>query len=291
MVNRITTNQTSPFSDSTVQSEFIQIFTTLSIIVNHVRRGALNTQSDGAILVAAAFGTISQEIADRTEINAVSADHVHYRGKAMKLHKFGGFATLGTVLAYILFVVYGNLVFSSGNFDSTKHYVSHMMLMMSSIFALVMAVAIRERTHVKAPNLSNMILTAMSASTVIYITYSILKVKSVGMINPAEDPSAWNAFDAISKGLYFAGGHTCGWSCLFAGCAILATGSFSRVSGWLLLALGILWVPNFFLTQIGFGYISPILVFLCCIAPIYIGIEMLRQKQSTPAANIMAAAK
>jgi len=101
---------------------------------------------------------------------------------------------------------------------------------------------------------------------------------------PMMDLSAFTAFGAILNGLHFAGGHASGWACLFVGCAILASRSFSRVPGWLFVATGILWVPAFFLIQLGFRYTIPVFILTLCVATLWIGVSMLRQKQLRPAA-------
>ena len=221
----------------------------------------------------------------------------------MKLQKLGGYAAIASICAYIVCAVYGNLIQPSGFWtDPAKamaamsaapggFYVSYLLFMVSSILALAMIVALHERMHADAPYLSRMMLIAMSASTAIWITEAIVKIICIGMIVSTQDLSAFRAFRAISIGIHFAGGHAAGWGCLFLGCATLATRSFSRVLGWLFLVTGILWIPTFFLIQIGFRFTIPIFTLMLCVSTIWIGIAMLRQKQLLPAANEMAEAK
>ena len=221
----------------------------------------------------------------------------------MKLQKLGGYAAIVSICAFIVCAVHGNLIQPSGFWSDPgkamtamsaapgEFYMSYLLFMMSSILGLVMMVALHERMHVDAPYLSRMMLIAMSASTAIWITEAIVNIKSIGMIVSTQDLSAFGAFWAISIAIHFAGGHACGWACLFLGCAILATQSFSRVLGWLFLVTGILWVPTFFLVQIGFRFTIPIFSLILCVSTIWVGLAMLRQKQLPPVANEMAAAK
>ena len=221
----------------------------------------------------------------------------------MKLQKLGGYAAIASICAYIVCAVYGNLIQPSGFWSDTAKamaamsttpggfYVSYLLFMVSSILGLAMFVALHERMHTNAPYLSHTMLIAASVSTAVWITETIVKIVSIGMIVSTQDLSAFGAFWAISIAIHFAGGHACGWACLFLGCAILATQSFSRVLGWLFLVTGILWVPTFFLVQIGFRFTIPIFTLMLCVSTIWIGIAMLQYKQLPPAANEMAAAK
>lgn len=209
----------------------------------------------------------------------------------MKLQKLGGYSAIASLCALIVFAVYSNLIqapdISSDPANALavisaapgKFYVLSLLFIVSSIFGLAMFIALHERMHTDATYLSHMMLIASSTSVAIWITESIVNIKSIGILVPTHDLSAYRAFYTIKEGLHFAGGHLCGWACLFLGCAVLITRSFPRILGWLFLVTGILWIPTFFLVQIGFRLTIPIFSLTLCVAFIWIGIALLRQKQ------------
>jgi hypothetical protein len=143
-----------------------------------------------------------------------------------------------------------------------------------------------------APYLTRLMLIAASTSAAMTIAESIINLKSIKMIIPQQDISAFRACWAVNLGLDSAAFHALAWASLFLGCAVLKTRAFSRVLGWLFFLVGILWIPNFFLVQIGFArgsYRIGLLSF--CVAIVWIGIALLRQKQSQPSANETAASR
>ena len=212
----------------------------------------------------------------------------------MKLQKLGGYAALASIGAYIVCVEYASLVQpSSIGSDPAKAmaamsaapgdcYVIYLLYMASCILGLAVMVALHERMRSRAPYLSHIMLIAASVSTAIWVAEAIVKIVSIRMMVPMMDLSAFTAFWAIWDGLHFAGGHALGWAYLFGGCAILASRSFSRVPGWLFVATGILWVPSFFLIQIGFRFTIPVFTLTLCVGTIWIGIALLRQKKLLP---------
>ena len=215
----------------------------------------------------------------------------------MKLQKFGGYAAIASLCAYIVGVLYIIFIQPNGFSDDPakamaaisaspgEFYMIYLLFMVGNIIGLVTVVALHERMHADAKYLSHMMLIAMSASTVIQVTEEIIRIVSIGMIVMPQDLSAYRPFYFIAESLHFAGGHTAAWGWLFFGCAILATRSFSRVLGWLSLVTGILWIPLFFLIQIGITFTIPIIYLTNFSVSIWVGITLIRQKQPMQAAE------
>lgn len=209
----------------------------------------------------------------------------------MKLQKLGGVSALGYVCVYIVGALLSSRFQLPGIWNDPSEtlaaisasqngfYLVHLLSMVSLILGFTLFVAIHERLHAQAPYLSRMMLIAGSASIVIWIMEKIIRITGVGMIVSIQDFSSFKAFCAITNGLHFTGGHACAWACLFGGCAILVTRLFPWVLGWLFLILGIIWLPTFFLLQIGIRYTIPVLILLSSVCWIWTGIAMLRQKQ------------
>jgi hypothetical protein len=111
------------------------------------------------------------------------------------------------------------------------------------------------------------------------------------MIIPRHDLSAFSACWAVIQGLHWANGHACAWTYLFLGCAVLKTRAFSPIVGGLSVLTGILWIPNFFIVEIGFKLLTPIYIGLCGVTTIWIAISLLWQKQPQPESKEMAASR
>jgi hypothetical protein len=208
----------------------------------------------------------------------------------MKLHRLGGYAAIASTCAYIVYAALGRRLQPAGNWsDAAKtmasmlaapdeFYVHNLLLIVCYILMLMMVLALHERMQADAPYLTRLMLIAMSAGTAIGITEAIVNLKSIGIIVPTRDISAFRACWSITLGLHFMVGHATAWTWLFIGCGILRTHAFSRVLGWLCLISGILWIPNFFFIQIGFVLITPIYLLLGGVSLVWIGIALLRTK-------------
>ena len=209
----------------------------------------------------------------------------------MKLQKLGGYAAIASICVFIVYAVYANHIFSSVNLKdpadimavmsstSGEFYVLNLLYLLYLIFLLILGVALHERMHADAPYLSHMMLIAAVVNSAIGIISTMVTIKSIGMIVPTQDLSAFMTYWTIREGLNSASGYATAWSFLFAGCAILVTRSFSVVLGWLVVVTGILWIPAFFIIHIGFNRILPnLLNIMSFAAMIWIGTAMLRKK-------------
>jgi hypothetical protein len=112
------------------------------------------------------------------------------------------------------------------------------------------------------------------------------------IIAPAQDASAFRAFLAMVVSLHLMSLHTSGWACLLGGCAVLKTSSFSRILGWLFLFAGIVWIPATTFPQLaGVSQFAIIAGLLYIVARVWIGIALLRGKQTQPVAKAVAASR
>jgi hypothetical protein len=217
----------------------------------------------------------------------------------MKLQKLGGYAVFAMMFVGSITLAVRTLPLSDLNDPAkvmaavsaapAKYYLSTLLYIAGYILFLITIIALHERMQANAPYLTRTMLISMSACTAMAIAESIINLKSIGMIVPTQDLSAFRASWAATQGLHSAGAHICGWACLFLGCAILRTRAFSRILGGLFLLTGILWIPNFVFVQIGFELITPIHKLSFAVASIWIGIALLRQQQPQPASSEMAA--
>ena len=217
----------------------------------------------------------------------------------MKLQKLGGYAAIAGVCVWIS--TYIPMILSQRRFGDMSDPVKIMaaysaapgygqaevlLCNISYILLLIWVLALHERMQSDAPYLTRAMLIAMSASAAAVITYSVVFIKGFGIIGPTRDVSAFRAIDAITTGILYTADHLSGWTCILIGCAILRTRALSRISGWLILLTGVLYIPRFMVSQIGI-----ILDPLSYIATVWVGIELIRQKQPQPAFKEMAASR
>ena len=165
------------------------------------------------------------------------------------------------------------------------------MWLASIIFFQVVIVALHERMQAKAPCLTRLMLIAAAITTAMAIAESIINLKCVAMIISQQDLSAFRACFAVTQGLHGANGHAGAWTYLFLGLAVLKTRAFSRIIGMLSVLIGILWIPNFFIIEIGFKLLTPIYIGLCAVATIWIGIALLRQTPFQTTSKELAASR
>jgi hypothetical protein len=221
----------------------------------------------------------------------------------MKLQRLGGYALFASAFVYIAALALVVRIRPLGDWNDpvkmmaavsaapSKFYLSLLLWIASYMLFLIAIIALHERMQANAPNLTRLMLIAMSAATAMAIVELIINLKSVAIIISQQDMSAFRACWAVTQGLHWANGHAFAWTCLFLGCAILRTCAFSRIPGLLFLLTGILWIPNFFFVQIGFGLLTPIYMGLFGVATVWIGIALLWQKQPQPASREMAASR
>jgi hypothetical protein len=221
----------------------------------------------------------------------------------MKLQRFGGYAALASVCAWLAAVLLFILAMAHlpGGFlglddltDPVKMmeatsaapgnlYAGYLLLVASYILALIMALALHERMQSSAPYLTRLMVISASAATLMQLTEAIVFIRQAAIIAQTQDISAWRALTAITDGLHFTAGHLCAWSVLISGCAILRTRALSRMLGWVLFVAGILWLPRFAVPQLG---LVPGL--LSWVGAIWTGIALLRGKQPQPVSGEMA---
>lgn len=216
----------------------------------------------------------------------------------MKMQKLGGYAAIGSICAYLAAVMVVLLKVGGYNInDPVKlatallaapgyFYVYFLLMTISWIALIPMALALQERMQTNAPHLTHLTVIAASVASAMQIAGAVIWVKSIGIIDPIQDIAAYKAIEATTIGLLFMASHAAAWATLFIGCAILRTRAFSQSLGWLFLFTGVLWLPLFVFSQL-----VGVVALLDCIAYVWIGIALLRQKQPQPAAKELAASK
>ncbi len=220
----------------------------------------------------------------------------------MKLQKLGGYAAIASVCFFII----RNIVQGPLSMDAAKAMaafsarpahivVVFLLFIIGSILTFVMFLALHERMKADAVYLTRIMLIAASALVAVWIATSIVFLMGGGIILPTQDVSAFRALFAMGLSLGMMGHHAQGWAFLLLGCAVLKARSFSRILGWLSLFAGIIWIPTSIVPQLfraiqleGIPSIANLLSF---VSAVWIGIALLRQKQSQPAAKEMAASR
>jgi hypothetical protein len=235
------------------------------------------------------------QLEDQGKINIA----FHLLGELMKLQRLGGYAAIAAVCADIAAFVPTILIqrrFGDVS-DPVKIMAAYsaapgygqaiaLLLIICYILLLIWVFALHEHMKADAPYLTRAMLIAMSAAAAAIIAWSVVWIKGIGIIAPARDISAYRAFDAITTGILVMGGHLSGWTCMLIGCAILRTRALSRIPGWLIFLTGVLWIPRFMVPQIGL-IVDPLSLIAC----VWVGIALIRQKQSQPGFKEMAASK
>jgi hypothetical protein len=216
----------------------------------------------------------------------------------MKLQRLGGYASLGSMVVMLMLFGLNFLKikrFGALNdpakimaaYSDTRLYDNILNILLIIVYALLLIfiLACYERMQAKAPFLSLLALISASAGAVIKIALAVIGSVSIGIIAQVRDVSAFRAFSAMMAGINLTGGHLYGWAFLFLGFAAIKTRAFSRALSWLLLIIGIVWLPAFMFTTL-----MP-LVYLVNIGGVWIGIVLLREKQPEPIAMKAASSK
>jgi hypothetical protein len=215
----------------------------------------------------------------------------------MKLQRLGGYASIGSFVVMIIIFTLNFLKinrFGALNdpakimaaYSDTLLYDNILNILLIIVYALclIFVLALYERMKDKAPFLSLLALIAASAGAVIKIALAVIGAVSIGIIAQARDVSAFRAFSAMMAGINLSGGHLYAWAFLFLGFAAIKTRTFSQILSWLLLIIGIVWLPAFmFTTLISLVYLTS------GIGVFWTGIVLLREKQPEPAARQVAA--
>jgi hypothetical protein len=226
----------------------------------------------------------------------------------MKLQRLGGYAAIVSALVFAPMIVlslqlekqFGSLEdpakfmaaattapFNIGAFNAL--FIAHFILMLVSNFALC------ECVRNKAPRLARMAVIASSAGTAFLIATSIVYLNNVRITFqhavPLQDFAGFaSTMNAIAVGLTQTGIHCYGWAALLMGWAILQTRLFSAILGWFSVLLGLLAIAHFMLIWFP-SLITAALHPLVCVATLWIGIALLRQKQLQPALEEMAVSR
>jgi ABC-type Fe3+-siderophore transport system permease subunit len=173
-------------------------------------------------------------------------------------------------------------------------YAFYVLLIVQFILWQVMFFALHERMQNKAPQLTRIAVIAASAGTALAVTFAVMQAetirKIVQHIVPMQD-AAYRVFREISGGLALPALHFYGWAGLMIGCAIVRTRPFSVIPGWLLVGAGLLEICDFLYAWLHLPNIGAVGHLIDCIAAVWIGIALLRQKQPQRALEEMAASK
>ena len=215
----------------------------------------------------------------------------------MKLQKLGGYSAFALVCTFIVYsfilpFILPTVVDSSGleNLMTVtlnapgKFCLYNLVKMVFSIFFLITIIALHERMHARVPYLSHIMLIAASAFTAIGIAGTTVNILSIETLVPTKDLSAFRACWTVTQGLGNAAHFAAASACLFLGCAILISSSFSRLPGVFLViqgSLGVLRLPLGFFIPIKPSFtiiVGGILTIVFCTAFILMGVELLRQK-------------
>ena len=224
----------------------------------------------------------------------------------MKLQKLGGYSAFALVCTFIVLTFIVRFILptvDSGGLANVmtvtlaapgKFCLYNLVKMVFCIFFLITIIALHERMHTKVPYLSRIMLIAASAFAAIDISGTTVNMLSIETLALTRDLSAFRACWTVTQGLGNAAHFAAASACLFLGCAILASHTFSRLPGVFLViqgSLGVIKLPLGFLVPIKPSFtiiVGGILTIVFCTAFILMGIKMLRQESPEPAALEMA---
>lgn len=213
----------------------------------------------------------------------------------MKLQRLGGYAAIASLLFFVLIIVNGLLLekrFGNLN-DPTKfmaavttapvgYSLNIILHIIHFIFWQILFFALYERMQNKAPQLTRIALIAVSTGTAIMVTGWIIGFEMIRMtiqhLVPMQVLTArQSTMSAISHGFVLAAFHFYGWAGLLIGWAIVRVHPCSTIPGWLFVITGCVCILAFVLYVV--PDIGPISHLIASIAAVWIGIELLRQKQ------------
>ena len=225
----------------------------------------------------------------------------------MKLQRLGGYGAIGSASLFagvmVLMLQLGKR-FSSLD-DPTKFmaavstapvhfYAFYLLLIVQFILWQIMFLALHERMQVKAHQLTRIAVIAASAGTVLAVAFAVMQAETIRKIvqhmAPMQD-ATYRAFREIGGGLALTALHFYGWAGLLVGWAILRTRPFSTIPGWLLVVAGLLEIGDFILAWLPLPNIGAAAHLIDCVAAVWIGIALLRQKQPQSALEEMAVSK
>jgi hypothetical protein len=225
----------------------------------------------------------------------------------MKLQRLGGYGAIGAAFLFACVIVlmlqlgqrFGSLddparFTTAVSTAPVAFYAFYLLLIVQFILWQIMYFALHERMQIKAPQLTRIAVIAASAGTVLAVVFAVMQAetirKIVQHIVPMQE-TAFRAFREISGGLALPALHFYGWAGLLIGLAILRTRPFSATPGWLLVVAGLLEIGDFILAWLPLPNIGAAAHLIDCVAAVWIGIALLRQKQSQSTSEKMAASK
>jgi hypothetical protein len=209
----------------------------------------------------------------------------------MKLQKIGGVgsivhAFLCAISLVILLLVFPRLGLvglsdlsdpvkgiAASNASPITFYISNLELVVWSIAAILVALALRERMQASAPNLMRIVVIGVSISCALWLAYGLIGIVGMPSIVSAKDASAYRAVVAVLSGLLFAGDHALGWALLLIGWAAVKTKRLSKILSYLIMLVGIVIILEFAVQP--FLFVG---LFLGIVWGLWLGIVLLRSR-------------
>jgi hypothetical protein len=225
----------------------------------------------------------------------------------MKLQRLGGYSAIASASLFgcvIVLMIQLAIRFGSVN-DPTAFMAAvstapvvfstfYVLLIIQFILWQIMYFALHERMQNKAPQLTRIAVIAASAGTALAVTFAVIQAetirKSFQHMVPMQE-AAYPEFHEVGGGLALTALHFYGWAGLLIGLAIVRTRPFSAIPGWLLVVAGLLEIGDFLFAWLPLPNIGAAAHLIDCVAAVWIGIAMLRQKQPPSAWEEIAALK
>jgi hypothetical protein len=229
----------------------------------------------------------------------------------MKMQKLGGYSVIACMCLFVVTMVIEVLLFSRYGLNAQGALLdpAKMSALFSGsplaaralgglkvllpILSLVFALALRERMQLKAPNLVRLLVIASSAYCVLDITRIVILGRAMAAMAGVADVSIYKPYLLMFDGINAAAGYVYGWVALLIGVAAIATRAFPRFIGYASLVFGI-WsgIRDFLPNTPGAAakVLSIIFALFYTVAVIWMGVEMLRVRETAPAKPIAAQA-
>lgn len=216
----------------------------------------------------------------------------------MKMQKLGGFAAIAVIclivvlLAIVLpFAAKNGLNEQGAGLDPAKVaaayssspatiYIATILEILLAILGLLVILGLYERMHAKAPNLTRIMLIAVSVSCALSIITTMIGFRGMSLMEDIADVSIFKPILMLQNGLNMASTNIEGWILLLIAFAAFSTKALPRFIAYVFLVLGILLVTSFMLPNLQgpTGTIAAIVAMaFFAISYVWLGVIMLKK--------------
>jgi len=227
----------------------------------------------------------------------------------MKMQKLGGFSAIASVCLIVVLIAIAvpyatkhGLNEQGAGLDPAKVmaayssspatiYIASILQILISILGLLVVLGLYERMHGKAPNLTRIMIIAVSASCALSIIRIMINLRGMALMEEITNVSIYKPILMLQNGLNAASNNIDGWILLLIGLAAISTKALPRFITYVFLVIGILQVISFMLPGIsgptGITVLIVVVLFLV-VSYIWLGVVMIKESAVSPSKPIEA---